>query len=68
MSPLASPAPSERAMSPVGSSSPAPVLSSSTAGVTKEEKAAEMARRKEERKQVRCLAFVALFFSLSFLC
>jgi hypothetical protein len=39
-------------MSPVGS--PASVLS--TAGMTKEEKAAEMARRKEERKQVR-LAF-----------
>jgi hypothetical protein len=26
----------------------------STAGMTKEEKAAEMARRKEERKQVGC--------------
>ncbi|KAI0248190.1 hypothetical protein BJV78DRAFT_832963 [Lactifluus subvellereus] len=43
--PLASPAPSERAASP--GASPAP----STGGMTKEEKAAEMARRKEERKQ-----------------
>ena len=57
--PLASPAPSERATSPVAS----PGLVQSTAGMTKEEKAAEMARRKEERKQV-CLVFS---FSLTFL-
>jgi SCY1-like protein 1 len=57
VTPLASPAPSERAMSPV--SSPASVPS--TAGMTKEEKVAEMARRKEERKLVR-LAFA--FFSV----
>ncbi|KAI0273944.1 hypothetical protein BGY98DRAFT_105915 [Russula aff. rugulosa BPL654] len=44
---LASPAASERATSPVAS----PVSVPSTAGMTKEEKAAEMARRKEERKQ-----------------
>ena len=47
---LASPAASERATSPVAS----PVSVPSTAGMTKEEKAAEMARRKEERKQVGC--------------
>jgi SCY1-like protein 1 len=57
VTPLASPAPSERATSPVGS--PASMLS--TAGMTKEEKAVEMARRKEERKQVR-LTFA--FFSV----
>lgn len=51
--PLASPAPSERAMSPVASPASVP----STAGMTKEEKAAEMARRKEERKQVRLIFF-----------
>ncbi|KAI0291130.1 hypothetical protein BC826DRAFT_1023864 [Russula brevipes] len=45
--PLTPPAPSERATSPVAS--PASVLS--TAGMTKEEKAAQMTRRKEERKQ-----------------
>jgi SCY1-like protein 1 len=47
--PLASPATNERATSPVAS----PASVSSIAGMTKEEKAAEMARRKEERKQVR---------------
>lgn len=46
--PLASPAASERATSPV----PPPTSTPSTAGMTKEEKVAEMARRKEERKQV----------------
>jgi SCY1-like protein 1 len=46
--PLASPATSECATSPVVSPASAP----STVGMTKEEKAAEMARRKEERKQV----------------
>ncbi len=46
--PQASPATSERATSPVAS----PASPPSTAGMTKEEKAAEMARRKEERKQV----------------
>jgi SCY1-like protein 1 len=46
--PPASPAVSEPATSPVASPPSAP----STAGMTKEEKAAEMARRKEERKQV----------------
>ncbi|KAH9993174.1 hypothetical protein BJV77DRAFT_1067320 [Russula vinacea] len=45
--PLASPATYERATSPVAS----PASVSSSAGMTKEEKAAEMARRKEERKQ-----------------
>ena len=51
--PLVSPAASERAISPVAS----PASASSTPGMTKEEKAAEIARRKEERKQVgsRCL-------------
>ena len=58
VTPLASPALSERATSPVGSPASVP----STAGMSKEEKAAEMARRKEERKQV-CLAFA--FFSIS---
>jgi SCY1-like protein 1 len=54
--PLVSPAASERTTSPGASAavSPAP----STGGMTKEEKAAEMARRKEERKQVRS-AYVA---------
>jgi hypothetical protein len=52
--PLASPAASERATSPVAS----PASVQSTAGMTKEEKAAEMARRKEERKQVCCRSFV----------
>jgi len=46
-SPRASHALSERAISPVASPASVP----STAGMTKEEKAAEMARRKEERKQ-----------------
>lgn len=46
--PLASPAASERATSPVFS----PASTPSTVGMTKEEKVAEMARRKEERKQV----------------
>ena len=58
VTPLASPAPSERAMSPVASPPSVP----STAGMTKEEKAAEMARRKEERKQVR----LVLSFSLTY--
>ena len=57
VAPLVSPAPSERATSPVGSPASVP----STAGMTKEEKAAEMARRKEERRQVR-LSFA--FFSV----
>jgi SCY1-like protein 1 len=48
--PLASPAPSESAALP-NALSPSPPVSSK-AGMTKEEKAAEMARRKEERKQV----------------
>jgi hypothetical protein len=47
-SPRLSHAPSERAKSLVASPPSVP----STAGMTKEEKAAEMARRKEERKQV----------------
>ncbi|TFY60187.1 hypothetical protein EVJ58_g5312 [Rhodofomes roseus] len=42
-----SPTPSERTASPA----PEKVQTQSTAGMTKEEKAAEMARRKEERKQ-----------------
>jgi len=46
--PLASPAPSEGAAFPTASS---PSSVPSKAGMTKEEKAAEMARRKEERKQ-----------------
>jgi len=37
---------------PSRGTSPAPVTTTSTIGMTKEEKAAEMARRKEERKQV----------------
>jgi hypothetical protein len=48
-SPRVSHSPSERTTSPVASPASVP----STAGMTKEEKAAEMARRKEERKQVR---------------
>jgi SCY1-like protein 1 len=60
--PLTPPAPSERATSPVAS--PASVLS--TAGMTKEEKAAEMARRKEERKQV-CLASLSVWLSVGLL-
>jgi len=48
-SPRSSHALSGRATSPVASPASVP----STAGMTKEEKAAEMARRKEERKQVR---------------
>jgi SCY1-like protein 1 len=56
--PLASPAPSERAASPVASVAAIPALS--TAGMTKEEKAAEMARRKEERRQVRSSFFFVM--------
>ena len=58
--PLASPAPSERAMSPGASAAVSPALS--TSGMTKEEKAAEMARRKEERKQVRSAYLLFYFF------
>ena len=49
VSPLASPAMSEGTALPV----PASPVPGKVAGMTKEEKAAEMARRKEERKQVR---------------
>ncbi len=38
-------------------SSPAQAQAQSRVGMTKEEKAAEMARRKEERKQVRLFHF-----------
>ena len=48
-SPLASPAMSEGTALPI----PASPVPGKVAGMTKEEKAAEMARRKEERKQVR---------------
>jgi len=50
ITPLGSPMPSERGTSPVPVASPATVTGT-TAGMTKEEKAAEMVRRKEERKQ-----------------
>ncbi|KAI0258684.1 hypothetical protein BC834DRAFT_910313 [Gloeopeniophorella convolvens] len=51
-SPLASPVVSQRAMSSAASvSPPSTTPTPSTAGMTKEEKAAEIARRKEERKQ-----------------
>jgi hypothetical protein len=55
--------PSERGTSPgpVQVASPATVTGT-TAGMTKEEKAAEMARRKEERKQVRLSFFRAFLF------
>jgi hypothetical protein len=53
--------PNERGTSPVPVASPATVTGT-TAGMTKEEKAAEMARKKEERKQVRLtLSFFAHF-------
>ena len=48
--PLASPAPSSEG------GAPTPLQASPKVGMTKEEKAAEMARRKEERKQVRLSA------------
>jgi len=61
ITPLGSPVPNERGTSPVPVASPATVTGT-TAGMTKEEKAAEMARKKEERKQVRLtLSFFAHF-------
>ncbi|KAH9044179.1 armadillo-type protein [Lactarius hengduanensis] len=59
--PLASPAPNEGAALPTALS---PVLPSKV-GMTKEEKAAEMARRKEERKQVRLCVFPSAFVGLT---
>ncbi|TFK53983.1 ARM repeat-containing protein [Heliocybe sulcata] len=50
--PRATPSPLSRVSSPAPAASPTPVSSAaSTAGMSKEEKAAELARRKEERKQ-----------------
>src|SRR6266404_4695739 len=55
--PSASPVPSESTVALSTASSPAQAQAQSRVGMTKEEKAAEMARRKEERKQVRLFHF-----------
>lgn len=57
--PLVSSVPNERATSPVASSA---FVESSTVGMTKEEKAAEVAHRKGKRKEVH-LAFSEPFFA-----
>ena len=60
-SPLASPAMSEGTALPI----PASPVPGKVVGMTKEEKAAEMARRKEERKQVRLSVSTFLLFFVS---